>query len=83
MFPCFKLPTIGDLRNHALKDRHWVMLEDLLGFRLAELVRPLTLGKLRQLNAFSKAEQIQEIAGMASSEASLETLLRKVLNVFQ
>ncbi len=54
------------------------MMEDLLGFKRSELGTQLTLGKLRQLDAFSKAEDIQEIAGMASSEASLEGLLKKV-----
>ena len=54
------------------------MLEKTLGFKIAELTTPLTLGKLKELNAFEKADEIREIAGMASSEASLESLLRKV-----
>ncbi|VDK35198.1 unnamed protein product [Taenia asiatica] len=74
------LPTVGDLRNPSLQDRHWVMLEDIIGFKIAELDVPLTLGKLKSLNAFGNAAEIQEIAGMASSEASLESLLRKVEN---
>lgn len=73
-----QLPTVEDLRNPSLQDRHWVMLEDVIGFKMAELDVPLTLGKLKSLNAFDNAAEIQEIAGMASSEASLESLLRKV-----
>ncbi|KAH9281795.1 Dynein heavy chain 6, axonemal [Echinococcus granulosus] len=74
------LPTVGDLRNPSLQDRHWTLLENIIGFKMAELDAPLTLGKLKSLNAFENAAEIQEIAGMASSEASLESLLRKVEN---
>lgn len=38
----------------------------------------MTLGKLIELNAFEHAERIQEISGQASSEASLESILKKV-----
>ncbi|KAM7536598.1 hypothetical protein Aperf_G00000086397 [Anoplocephala perfoliata] len=77
------LPTVGDLRNPALQERHWTMLEDVIGFKMSELEAPLTLGKLKELKAFEKAAEIQEIAGMASSEASLESLLRKVENAWK
>lgn len=66
------------MRNPALQARHWALLEDLIGFKIKDLDMPLTLGKLIQLMAFKMSEEIQEIAGMASSEASLEALLKKV-----
>ncbi|VDN15336.1 unnamed protein product [Dibothriocephalus latus] len=72
------LPAISDMRNPALKQRHWALLEEVIGFSMKELPMPLNLGKLVELNAFQHSERIQEIAGMASSEASLETLLKKV-----
>lgn len=39
---------------------------------------PLTLGKLIEINAFQHEERIQEISGQASSEASLEGILKRV-----
>ncbi|VDL92757.1 unnamed protein product [Schistocephalus solidus] len=72
------LPAISDMRNPALKPRHWTLLEEVIGFSMKDLPMPLNLGKLVELNAFQHSERIQEIAGMASSEASLETLLKKV-----
>ncbi|VDP78265.1 unnamed protein product [Schistosoma mattheei] len=54
------------------------MLEELIGFQMSELETPLSLGYLNELKAFNKAEQIQEISGQASSESSLEMLLKKV-----
>ena len=40
---------------------------------------PLNLGKLTEINAFQHEERIQEISGQASSEASLEGILKRVL----
>ncbi|CAF1159117.1 unnamed protein product, partial [Didymodactylos carnosus] len=72
-----KLPTIINLRNPNLKRRHWDVIEDLIKFHpTAE--DPLTLGKLIEINAFQHEERIQEISGQASSEASLEGILKKV-----
>lgn len=39
---------------------------------------PLTLGKLIDINAFQHEERIQEISGQASSEAGLESILKRV-----
>ncbi len=40
---------------------------------------PLTLGKLIDINAFQHEERLQEISGQASSEASLEGILKRVI----
>ena len=39
----------------------------------------MTLGKLIDINAFQHEERIQEISGQASSEASLEGILKRVM----
>ena len=39
---------------------------------------PLTLHMLEELQVFDHAEAIQEVSGQASSEASLEAILKKV-----
>lgn len=43
----------------------------------------LTLGLLNELDAFEHAEEIQEVSSQASSEASLEGILKKVCNTHQ
>ncbi|KAA3677119.1 dynein heavy chain, axonemal, partial [Paragonimus westermani] len=73
-----KLPAIMDLRNPNLKPRHWQQLEELIGFHVEEMETPLTLGLLTELNAFQHCEAILEVSSQASSEASLEALLKKV-----
>ena len=71
-----KVPVVTDLRNPSLKKRHWEKIEEIVQqkFELDEL----TLKVLTEFNAFEHAEQIQEVSGQASSEASLESMLKKV-----
>ena len=75
---CLQLPVITDLRNPTLKQRHWDMIETILDFKFTP-EDPLTLGRLVDINAFKHAEALQEISGQASSEASLEGILKKVI----
>ncbi|KAJ8402442.1 hypothetical protein AAFF_G00369310 [Aldrovandia affinis] len=71
-----KLPVISDLRNPALKARHWDMLERVVNASLVE--KPLTLACLQELNIFNFGAEILEVSGQASGEASLESILKKV-----
>jgi len=72
-----QLPVITDLRNPTLKPRHWESIEQILDYHFSP-EDPLTLGKLEEIHAFKCAEELQEISGRASSEASLEAILKKV-----
>lgn len=72
-----KMPMITDLRNPSLKKRHWEVIYECLGYTVPE-GEELTLGKLLEIDAFAHVEKIQEISGQASSEASLESILKKV-----
>ena len=74
---CPQLPVITDLRNPTLKQRHWDVIEEVLDFHFTE-EEPLTLGLLQKIHAFRHSERLQEISGQASSEASLEAILKKV-----
>ena len=68
---------ITDLRNPSLKQRHWNLIEDIISHKFDPEV-PVTLQLLTELKAFDHAEAIQEVSGQASSEASLESILKKV-----
>ena len=68
---------ITDLRNPTLKQRHWDTIYDTLDYRFTA-EDPITLGKLVEIEAFRHTEAIEEISGQASSEASLEAILKKV-----
>jgi dynein heavy chain len=72
-----KAPVIVDMRNPALKQRHWDQIETIVGEKII-VDEPLTLTRLTELGVFEHSEEIQEVSGQASSEASLEALLKKV-----
>jgi len=65
------------LRNPTLKARHWEEIETVLETQFT-VEEPLTLGRLVQIDAFHFAEDLEEISGKASSEAGLESILKKV-----
>ncbi|KAJ3216110.1 Dynein heavy chain 6, axonemal [Dinochytrium kinnereticum] len=73
--------TIVDLRNPALKARHWEKIQDALG---KALIRDdsLTLGKLIEIRVFDFKEEIGNISSQAGSEAALEEMLQKVVKIW-
>ncbi|XP_066430422.1 dynein axonemal heavy chain 6 isoform X1 [Eleutherodactylus coqui] len=73
-----KVPVITDLRNPFLKPRHWATLEQTINAALIDTEHPLTLEKLIEIQVFEFAQDIQDISGQASGEASLETILKKI-----
>ncbi|EDO31800.1 predicted protein [Nematostella vectensis] len=72
-----KLPVITNLRNPALKQRHWDQIQQIFNYHFKD-EEPLTLGLLDKIEAFEHTESIEEVSGQASSEASLEGILKKV-----
>ena len=74
---CEKLGVITNLRNPALKPRHWEEIEAILETEFTA-EEPLTLGRLVDIDAFYVADQLEEVSGKASSEAGLEAILKKV-----
>uniref|UniRef100_A0A670K2Q2 Dynein axonemal heavy chain 6 n=1 Tax=Podarcis muralis TaxID=64176 RepID=A0A670K2Q2_PODMU len=73
------VPAITDLRNPCLRPRHWAIIEQIVGAQMIDMENPLTLERLVQINAFDYSQEIQDVSGQASGEASLEAILRKVL----
>nr|CAD7588831.1 unnamed protein product [Timema genevievae] len=75
--PVFILPVITNLRNPALKQRHWIKVENTLNHKFIP-DEVITLKLLEDVGVFLFPAELQEISGQASSEAGLETLLKKV-----
>lgn len=68
---------MGYLRNPALRQRHWLKIETILNykFKVEEIV---TLKFLESLHCFTYPNELMEISAQASSESSLEMMLKKV-----
>ena len=65
------------MSNPCLKKRHWEEITAVLEHEFTS-EEPISLRKLEEIEAFEKTEEIEEISGKASSEASLEAILKKV-----
>ncbi|KAH9492578.1 Dynein heavy chain 6, axonemal [Bulinus truncatus] len=74
-----RLQVITDMRNPHLKKRHWDLIQEALNYKFIK-DEPLTLGLLIEIDAFDKADVMMEISGMASSQAALEAILKKVVD---
>lgn len=73
-----KLPIIQYLRNTALRNRHWLKIENVLNYKFKP-DEVMTLSLLEELKVFNYPDEIMDISGQASSEYSLELLLKKVI----
>ncbi|EQC26205.1 hypothetical protein SDRG_15942 [Saprolegnia diclina VS20] len=76
------LPVVVDLRGSFLQDRHWTQIHDILGFTVKGDAS-LTLGTLMARQAMSHGEEISVVSVSAQQEAVLETMLQKVIQVWQ
>eukprot|EP00842_Homolaphlyctis_polyrhiza_P002755 jgi/Hompol1/3480/HPOL_003262-RA len=71
-------PTILDLRNPSLKQRHWEKIQDAIGKTLVK-DETFTLSRLMDLRVFDFKEEIGGISSQAGSEAALEEMLSRVV----
>jgi dynein heavy chain, axonemal len=71
------LPVVVNLRNDFLKDRHWQIIHDLVGFQILGQ-DSLTLGDLLEKKVTDYHEDITGVATAAVQEAVLEEMMAKV-----
>jgi dynein heavy chain len=81
------LPVIVDLRNPALKRRHWEQIESTLGYTFDNEVKPPEAHLLRELldlNVQEHKEALQQISTAATAEGALVDLYStKVTSVWK
>lgn len=79
-----KIPVLSYLRNPALKNRHWIKIEQILDRKISG-EEDIYLHTFEDANAFEEesANELMEVANMASAEAGLEMLLSKVENAWK
>lgn len=71
------LPLIGDLRNDAMRDRHWQQIKDKVGKEFT-VDSNLTLREVYNLNLNKYAEDVEEVTEQAKAEAKMEKTLKKL-----
>jgi dynein heavy chain len=77
-----KLPLISCICNRGMRERHWVLVSDLIGYAF-QPTETTTLQSMLSMNLDKQMEQLEEIAGGASKEFSLEKALDKMLADWQ
>ena len=73
--------TIVDLRNPALKARHWEKIQETIG-RTISKEESFTLGKLVEMRVFDFKEEINSISGQAGSDAAVEEMLARIVKLW-
>ncbi|CEG01942.1 Dynein heavy chain [Ostreococcus tauri] len=73
-------PLIIDMRNPAIRQRHWELVMDACGQRFDPESDAFTLDKVVELGLDHHAEAISEISTDATKELSVENTLRGIAN---
>jgi dynein heavy chain len=77
------IPLYSDLKNEALRDRHWKKLMEITGRSFDMNPDTFTLEKLFSMNLHTHSEAIQEIVGAAIKELNIENGLKEIENTWK
>ncbi|KAJ3299892.1 Dynein heavy chain 10, axonemal [Borealophlyctis nickersoniae] len=72
------IPLFSDLKNEALRERHWKRLMEITGKTFDMNPETFTLEKLFAMNLHEHSEAIGEIVGGAMKELSIENGIKEV-----
>ena len=72
------LPLIINLKNDAMKPRHWLKLMEVTKVTFDSSLKSLTLANIFAMELFRFTQQIEEIISEATNELKIETELNKV-----
>ncbi|XP_070849918.1 dynein axonemal heavy chain 2 [Chaetodon trifascialis] len=77
------IPLIDDLRNPAMRDRHWKQICEELQCSFDQTSTEFTLEKIIFLGLDKYADKICEISGAASKELSIEQGLEDIMKTWE
>ncbi len=69
------VPLISDLRNPAMRDRHWVALQERIGQEFDPKSAEFTLNEVVKLGLNTHAEFVGELSSNANKELAIEVAL--------
>uniref|UniRef100_A0A8C8SM12 Dynein axonemal heavy chain 2 n=1 Tax=Pelusios castaneus TaxID=367368 RepID=A0A8C8SM12_9SAUR len=72
------MPLISDLRNPALRERHWDQVKDLVLRMFDQDAEDFRLENIVELGLDQHVEKISEISGSATKELSIELALQAI-----
>ncbi|XP_071333968.1 dynein axonemal heavy chain 2 [Trachinotus anak] len=77
------IPLIGDMRNPAMRDRHWAQICEELQCSFDQTSAEFTLEKIISLGLDTYADKINEITGAACKELSIEQGLESITKTWE
>lgn len=66
------MPLITDLKNPAMRPRHWQQVKDTMNLDFDEMSEEFTLDAMAQMQMHKYAEEIAEISNAATMELAIE-----------
>ena len=76
------MPLIQDLKNDAMRERHWAEIKTSIQKSFEHDSDSFTLEKIIGLGLDQFAEQISEVSAAASKELSIEQVLKEIAEVW-
>lgn len=76
------MPIIVALRNPNLKKRHWIQLRGIISRNVMDNEN-LSLGMLLEADVLQFRDKISDVSSLATNEATLETMLNKIIDVWK
>ena len=77
------MPLIQDLKNTAMRDRHWYQIKAEMTKQFDELSPDFTLERIIELGFDQHAEVVSEVSGAASKELAIENTLASMEKQWQ
>ncbi|XP_043277760.1 dynein axonemal heavy chain 2 [Venturia canescens] len=77
------LPLITDLKNPALRERHWRKVKETVGRDFDEASSDFTLDTLADIKIQNFSERVSEISMAATMELAIETNLKNISDVWK
>ena len=72
------IPLVGDIKNEAMRDRHWISIGKQIGRSCNFSVEKITLNDIFSLGLYAHNKFVQKISSKASKELSIEHILCNV-----
>ncbi|XP_063992490.1 dynein axonemal heavy chain 2 [Diachasmimorpha longicaudata] len=77
------LPLMSDLKNSAMRDRHWEKVKSIIDHDFEQDSEDFTLHAILEMQMYDFAEEINDISNAASMELMIEMGLKNICTVWE
>ena len=77
------MPLINDLKNQAMRPRHWTQIQEEMNRNFEHTSDEFTLEKIIEFGFDQYAEKINDISGAATKELAIELGLKEISDMWE